>query len=119
MTTDEQLKILLETTKDLLKVAQMHDKKLKNHDELMIQLVSKTVESDELMIQLAGKTVENDERLAQYFSALEESRQDFEYRINALIDSQIAREDDLRNLKNDVHESLERISRLENRNDNQ
>ncbi len=109
MNIDEQLGVLLETTKDLLKVAQIQDKKSKQHDDLILQLATSTIDHSETLEQyLLAIEAEKRER--------EESRRDFEFRLNALIDSQIAREDDLLNLKKDVREALERISHLENQN---
>ena len=43
--------------------------------------------------------VSHNERLEDYFNALNESRRDFEFKINALIDSQIRNQDEISQLK--------------------
>jgi hypothetical protein len=74
--------------------------------------------------------VSHDQRLEDYFNALnrerqerEESRKDFDFKLNALIDSQIKTEAEIIEIKESIIElgqisgsALERIERLENSN---
>jgi uncharacterized protein YydD (DUF2326 family) len=80
---------------------------------------------EEAVITLKQLVISHDERLEDYYKALEESRRDFEFKMNALIDSQIRTEAELRELKestNDLKETsknaLERLDRLERKNGN-
>ncbi len=75
--------------------------------------------------------VSHDERLENYFNALnrerqerEESRRDFEFKLNALIDSQIKTEAEIIEIKESIKElrqisgsALHRIEKLERSND--
>lgn len=76
--------------------------------------------------------VSHDERLEDYFNALnrerqerfdalnqerqerEESRRDFEFKLNALIDSQIRNQDEISQLKEASKSILKRVENLEN-----
>ena len=65
--------------------------------------------------------VSHDERLEDYFNALnherqerEESRKDFEFKLNALIDSQIRNQDKISQLKEASKSILKRVEKLEN-----
>ncbi len=58
--------------------------------------------------------VSHNERLEDYFHALNESRQDFEFKINALIDSQIRNQDEISQLKEVSKAILKRVENLEN-----
>ncbi len=66
--------------------------------------------------------VSHDERLEDYFKAFQKSREDFDFKINALIDAQMRNEDEIAEVKESVSElrkisdaSLQRIEKLENR----
>ena len=73
--------------------------------------------------------VSHDERLEDYFRALRESREDFNFKLNALIDAQIRSESDTAELKESINElrisssdlkeasqsQLQRIITLENK----
>jgi hypothetical protein len=67
--------------------------------------------------------VSHNERLEDYFNALNESRRDFEFKVNALIDSQIKTEAEIIEIKESIIElkqisgsALERIEKLESSN---
>ncbi len=84
---------------------------------------------EEAVLIMKDLLVRHDERLEDYFIALHESREDFNFKINALIDAQIRNETDIAELKesinglrissNDLKEAsqsqLQRIEHLENR----
>jgi hypothetical protein len=57
--------------------------------------------------------VNHSERLEDYFRALRESREDFDFKLNALIDAQIRNEADIRELKEASQAQLKRIENLE------
>lgn len=59
--------------------------------------------------------VNHSERLDDYFRALRESRDDFDYKLNALIDAQIRNEADIRELKEASQAQLKRIENIENK----
>ena len=54
---------------------------------------------EEAILIMKDLLVSHDERLEDYFRALCESREDFEFKSNALIDSQIRNESEIRELK--------------------
>ena len=56
--------------------------------------------------------VSHDERLEDYFRALRESREDFNFKLNALIDAQIRSESDTAELKESINELKESINEL-------
>ena len=65
--------------------------------------------------------VSHDERLENYFDALnrerqerEESRRDFDFKLNALIDAQIRNQDEISQLKEASKSILKRVENLEN-----
>jgi hypothetical protein len=84
---------------------------------------------EEAIITMQNLIVSHDERLEDYFKALRESREDFNFKLNALIDAQIRNETDITQLKesikelavstNDLKEAsqsqLQRIENLENK----
>lgn len=73
---------------------------------------------EEAVIELKKLVVSHDERLEDYYKALEESRRDFEFKMNALIDSQIRTEAEIRELKETSKSTLERLDRLERKDGN-
>ncbi|HEX8736780.1 MAG TPA: hypothetical protein VF721_15720 [Pyrinomonadaceae bacterium] len=80
---------------------------------------------EEAVIELKKLVISHDQRLEDYYKAMEESRRDFEFKMNALIDSQIRTEAEIRELRestNDLKETskdtLERLDRLERKNGN-
>jgi chromosome segregation ATPase len=91
------------------------------------QRLTRVEEAIEIMKTLL---VSRDERLEDYYKALEESRRDFEFKINALIDSQIKTDVELREMRRSIVEvkesivelkktsesTLKRLERLENKN---
>ncbi len=65
--------------------------------------------------------VSHNERLEDYFNALnrerqerEESRKDFDFKLNALIDAQIRNQDQISELKEVSKSILKRVKKLEN-----
>ena len=58
--------------------------------------------------------VTHDERLERYLGALNESHQDFEFKVNALIDAQIRNQDEISELKEVSKLILKRDEKLEN-----
>lgn len=88
--------------------------------------IKRVEEAIEIMKNLL---VSHDNRLEDYFIALRQSREDFEFKLNALIDAQIRNETDIAGLKESVIElrigatelkeasssQLQRIEKLENK----
>ena len=54
---------------------------------------------EEAILIMKDLPVSHNDRLDDYYKALEESRKDFEFKLNALIDSQIRSESELIELK--------------------
>jgi predicted RNase H-like nuclease (RuvC/YqgF family) len=59
--------------------------------------------------------VNHDDRLEDYFNALQRSREDFEFKMNAVIDMQMRNEVEIRELKEASKLQLTRIENLENK----
>jgi hypothetical protein len=76
---------------------------------------------EEAILIMKDLLVSHDERLENYFNALnvernerEESRKDFDFKLNALIDAQIRNQDEISELKEVSKLILKRVERLEN-----
>jgi hypothetical protein len=70
---------------------------------------------EEAIVIMKDLLVSHDERLENYFRALHESREDFNFKLNALIDAQIKNEVGIRELKEASQSQLQRIEKLENK----
>lgn len=87
---------------------------------------------EQAVIELKTLVISHDDRLEAYHKAMKESRRDFEFKRNALIDSQIRNEAEIRELRESTTElrkstedlketsknTLERLDRLERKNGN-
>jgi hypothetical protein len=71
--------------------------------------LTKVEEAIEIMKTLP---VSHDERLEDYYKLLEESRRDFDFKMNALIDSQIRNEREINDIKISIAEVKESIVEL-------
>ena len=76
---------------------------------------------EEAILIMKDLLVSHDERLENYFNALnvernerEESRKDFDFKLNALIDAQIRNQDEISELKEVSKLILKRVEKLEN-----
>ncbi len=95
-----------------------------------MSLESRVGKIEDVISIMKDLLVSHDERLEDYFNALnrerqerEESRKDFDFKLNALIDSQIKTEAEIIEIKESIIElrqisgsALERIERLESSN---
>lgn len=70
---------------------------------------------EEAILIMKNLLVNHDERLEDYYKALRESREDFNFKMNALIDAQIKNEAEIGELKEASRSQLNRIERLENK----
>ena len=70
---------------------------------------------EEAIVIMKDLLVSHNERLEDYFRALHESREDFNFKLNALIDAQIKNEVGIRELKEASQSQLQRIENLENK----
>lgn len=68
----------------------------------------------DLLVSHEEKFDRHDDKLSDFYAALEESRKDFEFKLNALIDSQIRNEADMTKLKSASESHLQRIEKIEN-----
>lgn len=69
---------------------------------------------EEAILTMKDLLVNHDDRLADYYQALAESREDFNFKLNALIDAQLINESDISKLKEASQAQLKRIEILEN-----
>ncbi len=64
-----------------------------------MNLESRVDRIEEAILIMKDLLVSHDERLEKYFNAMNESRQDFDFKMNALIDAQIRNQDEISELK--------------------
>ena len=76
----------------------------------------------DLLISHENRLDNYDQRLDDYYKAMRESREDFEFKLNALIDAQLRNETEIAELKESSRElneasqsQLKRIENLENK----
>lgn len=62
-----------------------HKERLDNHDNIM-------TDHDEMMGNHLKIMVDHEQKMRDFYAALEESRKDFDFKMNALIDSKIREE---------------------------
>ena len=70
---------------------------------------------EEAILIMKDLLVNHDERLEDYYKALRESREDFNFKMNGLIDAQIKNEAEIGELKEASRSQLNRIEKLENK----
>jgi len=68
----------------------------------------------DLLLRHEGRHDEHDEKLRAFYKAMEDSRENFDFKLNALIDAQIRNESDIAKLKEASQAQLKRIENLEN-----
>jgi methyl-accepting chemotaxis protein len=64
---------------------------------------------EEAVITLKRLVISHDERLEDYYNAMEESRRDFDFKLNALINAQIKNEAEIREVKVSIVEVKDSI----------
>jgi hypothetical protein len=79
-----------------------------------MSLENKVDRIEEAILIMKDLLVNRDERLEKYFHASNESRQDFDFKMNALIDSQIRNQDEIGEFKEASKSILKRAEKLEN-----
>jgi hypothetical protein len=77
-------------------------------------LEEKVAKIEEAVLIMKDLLVSHDERLEDYFKALRDSREDFDFKMNALIDAQLKNEVEIAELKEASKLQLSRIEKLEN-----
>ena len=80
-----------------------------------MSLAGKVNKIEEAILIMKDLLVSHNDRLDDYYKALEDSREDFEFKMNALIDSQMRNESEIRELKEASQSHLKRIVTLENK----
>ncbi len=94
-----------------------------------MNLEKKVDKIEEAILMMKDLVLRHEERLDQhnqklddFYKAMDESREDFEFKLNALIDAQMRNENDIRELKDTSRElkdasqfQLKRIEILENK----
>ena len=71
-----------------------------------MSLAGKVNKIEEAILIMKDLLVSHNDRLDDYYKALEDSREDFEFKMNALIDSQMRNESEIRELKASMMLSL-------------
>ncbi|MCD9184848.1 MAG: hypothetical protein LUM44_00325 [Pyrinomonadaceae bacterium] len=69
---------------------------------------------EEAIMMLKDLIIRHDERLDTFQAEIRESREDFNFKMNALIDSQIRNEAEISQLREVTKSALQRIENLEN-----
>lgn len=64
---------------------------------------------EEAILLLKDLNINHNERMDDYFKALRDSREDFEFKMNALIDAQLRNESEIGELKEASKSQLKRI----------
>ncbi|MEP6900158.1 MAG: hypothetical protein ABJA66_00325 [Actinomycetota bacterium] len=70
---------------------------------------------EQATITMRDLVISHDERPEDYFRALRESRKDFDFKLNALIDAQLRNETGIEKLREASESQLKRIENLENK----
>lgn len=70
---------------------------------------------EEAIVILKDLNINHSERLDDYFRAMRESREDFDFKMNALINSQMQNEAEISDLKEASKSQLGRIENLEDK----
>lgn len=69
---------------------------------------------EEAILIIKDLLVRHDDRLENYFKALKESRSDFDFKMNAVVDAQLKNEEEIVKLNEASRSQLGRIENLEN-----
>jgi hypothetical protein len=87
-----------------------------------MNLEERVTKIEEAVLMMKDLLVNHDERLKDYYRSLQESREDFNFKMNAIIDAQIKLTDaqakneaEIGALKEASRSQLNRIERLENK----
>ena len=84
-------------------------------DEERIQRVEEAVlTTKDLLLRDEERLDDHNEKLRAFHKAMEDSLEDFNFKLNALIDAQIRNESDIAKLKDASESQLKRIEKLEN-----
>lgn len=84
-------------------------------DEERIKRVEEAVLTmKDLLLRHEERIDKHDEKLRAFYKAMEDSREDFNFKLNALIDAQIRNESNIAKLKEASESQLKRIENLEN-----
>ena len=84
-------------------------------DEERIQRVEEAVlTTKDLLLRDEERLDDHNEKLRAFYKAMEDSLEDFNFKLNALIDAQIRNESDIAKLKDASESQLKRIEKLEN-----
>ncbi len=81
--------------------------------ELLLSHEDRLDEHKESLDEQKETLTEHKKRLDDFYEALDESRKDFEFKLNALIDSQLRNETAISQLNKISQSTLERVERLE------
>ena len=69
----------------------------------------------DLVVRHEDRIDGHDKKLSDFYKAMEDSREDFNFKLNALIDAQLRNESDIEKLKEASESQLKRIENIENK----
>jgi len=69
----------------------------------------------DLVVRHKDRIDNHDKKLSDFYKAIEDSREDFNFKLNALIDAQLRNESHITQLKEASESQLKRIENLENK----
>src|SRR5258706_12765834 len=94
-------------------------KKCYHHDHRagrkLMELEKRVDRVEDAILAIRDLLLRHDERLDDYFRALTGSREDFDFKLNALIDAQLKNEAEIGKLESASRSQLSRIEKLETR----
>jgi predicted nucleic acid-binding Zn-ribbon protein len=97
------------------------EERIKRVEEAVLTMKDLLVRHEERLDEHDERIDDHNEKLRAFYKAMEDSREDFNFKLNALIDAQIRNESDITTLKDSTKElkeaselQLKRIENLEN-----
>ena len=99
-----------------------NEERFKKIEEAILLMKELVVRHEDRIDEHAKKLDDHDKKLSDFYKAMEVSREDFNFKLNALIDAQMRNEVDIAELKESSKElneasksQLKRIEKLENK----
>ena len=88
------------------------------NEERFARIEEATLIMKDLLLRHEERIDDHSEKMREFYKAMEDSREDFEFKLNALIDAQIRNESDIAALKESSKElneaSQSQLKRIEN-----
>ncbi len=91
-----------------------NEERFRRIEEATLMMEDLLVRHEERLDAQDQKLDNHHQKLDEFYKAMETSREDFEFKLNALIDAQMQNEIGIRQLKEASQSHLQRIEKLEN-----